>query len=166
LSQEDFEIFKQKKIAVVTCPASNCKLASAIAQTEKMVRSGIKVSLGTDGPASNNALDMFVEMYLASVLQKIINNNAASMDVIRVFEMSTKVGADVMGLTNCDILTPGKFADLIVIDLHQPNMQPLNSILKNLVYSGSKQNVKLTMINGKILYENGEFNIGIDPGEI
>jgi 5-methylthioadenosine/S-adenosylhomocysteine deaminase len=166
LSQEDFEIFKQKKIAVVTCPASNCKLASAIAQTEKMVNLGIKVTLGTDGPASNNALDMFREMYLATVLQKIINNNAASMDAIKVLEMSTKVGADVMGLTNCDILAPGKFADLIVIDLYQPNMQPLNNILKNLVYSGSKQNIKLTMINGEILYENGEFNIGIDTGEI
>jgi 5-methylthioadenosine/S-adenosylhomocysteine deaminase len=166
LSQEDFEIFKEKKIAVITCPASNCKLANAIAQTEKMINSGIKVALGTDGPASNNALDMFREMYLATVLQKIVNSNAASMDAIKVLEMSTKVGADVMDLTNCDILAPGKFADLIVIDLHQPNMQPLNNILKNLVYSGSKQNVKLTMINGKILYENGEFNMGIEPGEI
>ncbi|MDR3257134.1 MAG: amidohydrolase [Endomicrobium sp.] len=166
LSQEDFEIFKQKKIAVVTCPASNCKLSSGIAQVEKMVNFGIRVALGTDGHASNNALDMFREMYLTTALQKVITDNASAMDPIKVLEMITKVGANIMGLTDCDSLAPGKLADLIVIDLHQPNMQPLNDILKNLVYSGSKQNIKLTMINGKILYEDGKFNIGIDPEEI
>lgn len=166
LSQEDFEIFKQKEIAVVTCPASNCKLASGIAPVEKMVNFGIKVALGTDGPASNNALDMFREMYLTTALQKVINNNASVMDAIKVLEMSTRIGANVMGLTDCDTLSPGKLADLIVIDLHKPNMQPLNNILKNLVYSGNKQNIKLTMINGKILYENGKFDIGVKPEEI
>jgi 5-methylthioadenosine/S-adenosylhomocysteine deaminase len=166
LSQEDFEIFKQKQIAVVTCPSSNCKLASGIAPVEKMINFGIKVALGTDGPASNNALDMFREMYLTTVLQKVVNNNASAMDAVKVLEMSTKIGASVMGLTDCDTLSSGKLADLIVIDLHQPNMQPLNNILKNLVYSGNKQNVKLTMINGKILYENGKFNIGVKPEEI
>jgi 5-methylthioadenosine/S-adenosylhomocysteine deaminase len=166
LSQEDFEIFKQKSIAVVTCPASNCKLASGIALVEKMVNFGIKVALGTDGPASNNALDMFREMYLTTVLQKIVNDNAAAMDAVKVLEMSTKVGADVMDLKDCDCLAQGKLADLIVVDLNQPNMQPLNNILKNLVYSANKQNIKLTMINGKILYEDGKFNIGIEPEEI
>jgi 5-methylthioadenosine/S-adenosylhomocysteine deaminase len=105
-------------------------------------------------------------MYLVTILQKVVTNNAAAMDAIKVLEMSTKTGADVMGLKDCDCLDKGKFADLIVIDLHQPNMQPLNNILKNLVYSGNKQNVKLTMINGKILYEDGKFNIGINPEEI
>jgi 5-methylthioadenosine/S-adenosylhomocysteine deaminase len=166
LSQEDFEILKQKKIAVVSCPASNCKLASGIALVEKLVNFGIKVALGTDGPASNNALDLFREMYLVTVLQKIANNNAAAMDAVKVLEMSTKVGAGVMGLKDCDCLDQGKLADLIIIDLHQPNMQPLNNILKNLVYSGNKQNVKLTMVNGEILYEDGKFNVGIDPEEI
>jgi 5-methylthioadenosine/S-adenosylhomocysteine deaminase len=131
-----------------------------------MLDSGIKVGLGTDGPASNNALDMFREMFLATALQKLRSNSAAAMDAIEVLKLATKSGAEIMGLKNCDSLAPGKYADLIVIDLHQPNMQPLNNILKNLVYSGSKQNVKLTMVNGKILYENGVFNIGIEPEEI
>jgi len=69
-------------------------------------------------------------------------------------------------LTDCDCLAEGKLADLIMIDLHQPNMQPLNNITKNIVYSGSKTNVKLTMVNGKILYENGEFFVGDDPEAI
>ena len=71
-----------------------------------------------------------------------------------------------MNLTDCDVLAEGKEADIIMIDLNQPNMQPIHNIQKNLVYSGSKQNVKLTMVAGKILYENGEFFIGTDAYKI
>ena len=71
-----------------------------------------------------------------------------------------------MGLNDCDTLELGKKADMILIDLHQPNMQPLNNITKNVVYSGCRQNVKLTMVNGKILYEDGKFSIGMEPEEI
>ena len=68
-----------------------------------------------------------------------------------------------MGLPECDSLAKGKRADLIMIDLKQPNMQPENNLIKNLVYSGSKQNVKLTMVDGKILYEDGQFFVGESP---
>ena len=71
-----------------------------------------------------------------------------------------------MGLPDCDCLAVGKKADLVMIDLNQPNMQPENNIVKNLVYSGSKQNVKLTMVNGKVLYEDQKFDIGFDPADI
>ena len=71
-----------------------------------------------------------------------------------------------MGLQDCDVLAEGKLADIIMIDLHQPNMQPINHIVKNIVYSGSKQNIKMTMIHGKILYEDGVYNIGVDPEEV
>ena len=71
-----------------------------------------------------------------------------------------------MGLPDCDCLAAGKKADLVMIDLRQPNMQPENNLVKNLVYSGSKQNVKMTMINGKVLYEDNHFEIGFDPKEI
>ena len=71
-----------------------------------------------------------------------------------------------MGLTDCDDLAVGKKADMILIDLMQPNMQPENNLVKNLVYSGSKQNVVMTMVNGRILYESGKFDIGFDPKEI
>jgi len=75
-------------------------------------------------------------------------------------------GARAMGLDDCDDIAPGKKADLCVIDLHRPNMQPELNIPKNLVYSGSKENVRLTMVNGRILYENGEFFVGEEPEEI
>ena len=71
-----------------------------------------------------------------------------------------------MGLEDCDVLAEGKCADLIMIDMHRPNMQPENNLTKNLVYSGSKENIKLTMINGEILYEDGSFKIGEDVEQI
>ena len=71
-----------------------------------------------------------------------------------------------MQLFDCDSLAVDKKADLVMIDLNQPNMQPENNIVKNLVYSGSKQNVKLTMVNGKVLYEDQKFDIGFDPADI
>ena len=70
-----------------------------------------------------------------------------------------------MGLPEADCIAPGKLADLTVIGLHRPNMQPINNITKNLVYSGAKTNVRLTMVDGRILYENGRF-LNADTDEI
>ncbi len=80
--------------------------------------------------------------------------------------MATVNGAKVLRLFDSDVLAAGRDADLIMFDLHQPNMQPLNDIIKNIVYSGSKQNVKMTMIRGKILYEDGKFFVGEEPEKI
>ena len=88
------------------------------------------------------------------------------MDALTVLQMATVNGAKAMGLTSCDVLAKGKKADIIMIDLHQPNMQPIHDIPRNLVYSGSKSNVCMTMINGKILYRSGEFNVGDNPENI
>ena len=125
-----------------------------------------RFAIGTDGAASNNCLDMFREMFLVTALQKVKEMDASACPAFDVLEMATKGGALAMGLNDCDILAEGKCADFAVIDLDQPNMQPIHNIAKNVVYAGSKQNVALTMINGKILYENGIFHIGTDPEEI
>ncbi len=162
----DLEIMKRRGLWAVTNPASNAKLASGIAPITRMLDEGISLAIGTDGAASNNALDMFREMYLVSVLQKLAQQDAAACDACEVLKMATVGGAHAMGLEDCDVLAIGKQADLIVLDLMRPNMQPIHNIPKNLVYSGSKENVKLTMVAGKILYENGEFFIGAEPGKI
>ena len=166
LSQQDIDIFKRRGITAVHCPASNLKLASGIADIKAMHNAGINVALGTDGPASNNALDMFREMYLMSVLQNIKYGDAAAFDSLDVLRAATVGGAKAMYLDDCDVIAEGKQADLIVIDLHKPNMQPLNNIPKNIVYSGGKSNVRLTMCAGKVLYENGEYHIGEQPEKI
>lgn len=156
--ERDMEIFAEKGLWMITNPASNLKLASGIAPICEMRRHGMKnFAIGTDGAASNNCLDMFREMFLVAGLQKYREEDAAACPAFGVLEMATKGGALSMGLNDCDILAAGKLADLAVIDLKQPNMQPLNNIAKNLVYSGSKQNVKMTVVNGRILYENGKF---------
>lgn len=166
MNEEDMEICAEKNVSIVSNPCSNLKLASGIADLCGLLDKGVNVALGTDGSASNNALDMFREMYLASVLQKVTKKDASAMDACAVLRMATVGGAIAMGLTDCDTLAVGKKADIIMIDMHRPNMQPVNNIAKNLVYSGSKENVKMTMINGKILYENREFLVDEDIEEI
>lgn len=164
--EADMEIFARKGLSVVTNPGSNAKLASGIAPVDDMLKRGINLAIGTDGPASNNCLDMFKEMFLVTSLAKLRAMDAAVMDANDVLYMATAGGAKAMGLLDCDCLAVGKKADLIMIDLLKPNMQPINNITKNLVYSGSKQNVKLTMIDGKILYENQKFHVNMDVSEI
>lgn len=166
MSEKDRKICKEKAVSVVSNPSSNLKLASGIADLCSLLEMDINVALGTDGPASNNALDMFREMYLAAVLQKVTKKDASAMDADAVLKMATVGGSRAMGLTDCDVLATGKCADLILIDMHRPNMQPENHITKNLVYSGSKENVKLTMIDGRILYEDGMFYVDDDVEEI
>lgn len=165
MEEADFEILKKREIYVVTNPASNLKLASGIAPVQRFLKEGIPVAIGTDGAASNNCLDMFREMFLVTGLQKVVCDDPEAVPADEVLKMATVNGALAMGLTDCDVLDTGKKADLILIDLTQPNMQPLQNIEKNLVYSGSKQNVKMTMVGGKILYENGEFYLDV-PKEI
>ena len=166
MTDEDLDIMAEKGIYVVTNPGSNLKLASGIARIEDMLERGIHVAIGTDGPSSNNCLDMFREMFLVTGLAKVKGNNAAAVSAEQVLRMATVEGAHAMGLTNADVLAEGKFADLIMIDLQQPNMQPINNIVKNIVYSGCKQNIKMTMVNGKILYEEGKFSIGTPAEEV
>ena len=166
MTEEDLDICKEKGIWVVTNPASNMKLASGIAPITKMLEKNIGLAIGTDGPASNNCLDMFREMFLTTALQKVSIPDASALDANYVLKMATTGGAGAMQLRDCDVLAEGKKADLIMLDIHQPNMQPIHAITKNIVYSGSKQNVKMTMVNGKILYENGQFFVGAEPEEI
>lgn len=163
MTEEDMDIFRKRRLYAITNPASNLKLASGIAPIAEFERRKIPVAIGTDGPASNNCLDMFREMFLVTGLSKVREQDAASIDAMRVLRMATVCGAKAMGLNRADTLAKGKYADMILIDLQQPNMQPLHNIGKNLVYSGSKSNVLMTMINGKILYRNGEFNVGESP---
>jgi len=165
VSEREMEIVKARGMSVVTCPGSNTKLASGVAPVYEYLKRGIPVAIGTDGPASNNCLDFFREMFLTTGLQKLAHG-AEAVGAIDVLTMACRNGAYACGFDDCDCLAPDKQADLILIDLQQPNMQPLNNIEKNIVYSGSKQNVSLVMIAGKVLYEKGEFFIGDDPARI
>lgn len=160
MTEEDMEVLRRRRMYVITNPASNMKLASGIAPIADYVQHKIPVAIGTDGAASNNCLDMFREMFLVSGLSNIREKDAASLDAMEILRMATVGGARAMRLPRADVLAKGKLADIIMLDMQNPNMQPEHNIPVNLVYSGSKTNVLMTMINGKILYRCGEFNIG------
>lgn len=163
MTDEDVDIFRRRGLYAVLNACSNGKLASGIAPLRRFMDAGVRLAVGTDGPASNNALDMFREMYLINILAKLAEKDAAAGDPGLILEAAVGGGARAMGLADCDCIAEGKQADLIVVDMHRPNMRPVNNIVKNLVYSGNPGNVLMTMIAGVIRYEKGEFYVGEDP---
>ncbi len=156
-TDEDRDIFAKKGLWSVFNACSNLKLASGITPVYKFIEKDMNIAIGTDGAGSNNSLSMFREMYLDTVLSNVETNNAAAVDPFKILKAGTTGGAYCMGLNDSDVLAEGKNADLIMIDMNKPCMQPENNIVRNIVYSGDNSCVKMTMINGKILYENGEF---------
>ena len=160
MTDADMDVFRRRRLFAITNPASNMKLASGIAPVAEFERKRIPVAIGTDGAASNNCLDMFREMFLVSGLGKLKENDAASLDALQVLNMATVQGAKAMRLPKSDVLAKGRYADLILLDLQQPNMHPFHNIPKNIVYSAGKSNVCMTMVNGRILYRNGEYFVG------
>ena len=156
-TDEDREIFKKKGLWSVFNACSNLKLASGITPVYKFINEDMKIAIGTDGAGSNNSLSMFREMYLDTVLSNVLTENAAAVDPFKILKAGTSGGALCMGLTDCDVLAPGKKADIIMIDMDKPSMQPENNVVRNIIYSADNSCVKMTMINGKVLYEDGQF---------
>ena len=162
-TDEDREIFKKRGLWSVFNACSNLKLASGITPVYKFIKDGMNIAIGTDGAGSNNALSMFREMYLDCVLSNVETKNAAAVDPFTILKAGASGGALCMGLTDCDVLDAGKKADIIMIDMNKPSMQPENNIARNIVYSADNSVVKMTMIDGRILYEDGRFTtIDID----
>ena len=163
--EKDRDLFAKKGLWFVSCPCSNAKLASGIAPLKECIAQNVSLALGTDGPASNNALDMFREMYLAAVLQKLRTNDAAAIPAAAMLTAATVSGAQAMGLNDCDILAPGKQADFILVDTDAPNLQPAHHIPESLVLSGDRMNVEMTVCAGEILYDHGSY-LTLNAGEI
>jgi len=153
----DLEIFREKNINVVHNPTSNMKLGSGFAPIPTMLDMGINVALGTDGAASNNNLDMFEEMHLASVIHNGYLQNATVMNADTVIKMATVNGAKLQGRENCGEIKVGNKADIIAINLDAPHLYPALDEKALITYSAQSSDVCMTMVDGKILYENGEY---------
>lgn len=166
IDKDDYIILQQHNVSIAHCPASNLKLGNGFAPIYSYLQNGINVCLGTDGPASNNSIDMFREIYLSSILQKGLFNDPSAITAWQALKMATINGATALGLENVGLIKEGYKADLIRIDLSAINMQPVNSFVSNIVYSSSARNIKMTMIDGKIVYENGIFLNNINVEEI
>lgn len=157
VEESDIDLFAEKGATVAHCPASNLKLGSGMCNTYKFLQKGVNIGIGTDSAASNNGLDIMREMYLAAILPKGVCNRADIVTPRDVFKMATVNGYKAQGRADCGVIKEGFKADLIVIDLDKPNMYPDFDVLNNIVYSADKSNVVLTMVDGKVLYKNGEF---------
>ncbi len=157
VEDSDLDLFLEKNATVAHCPASNLKLGSGACNTYKMLEKGVNIGIGTDSAASNNGLDIMREMYLAAILPKGIQNRADIVTPKEVYKMATVNGYMAQGRGDCGSIKVGNKADLIVIDLDRPNMYPDFDVLNNLIYSANKSDVVLTMVDGKVLYKNGEF---------
>ncbi len=161
--EKDMELYKNKGLYAVFNACSNLKLASGIAPVSKFIENNINIAIGTDGAGSNNSLSMFREMYLDTVLSNIAEEEAAAVDPFKILKAGTSGGAYCMGLDDCDLLKAGKKADIIMLDMRHPNMNPVNNIPANIIYSCDVSSVLMTMINGNILFENGEYtSLNID----
>jgi 5-methylthioadenosine/S-adenosylhomocysteine deaminase len=151
LEDEEIEILCRTGAKVVTCPQSNMKLGSGIAPLKEMLAAGISVGLGTDGCASNNRLDMFYEMDSCAKLHKVKDLDPTSLPAHTVMQLATSGGAAVLGLQKeIGSLAPGKKADLILVDLAKPHLQPFYHP-DPLIYSASGSDVSTVIINGKVV---------------
>jgi len=154
LDEEDIEILAKKGTKVSTCPQSSMKLGSGIAPLKKMLEAGISVGLGTDGCASNNTLDLFSEMDVCAKLHKVKDLDPTALPAKTVLEMATSGGASVLGLADrIGSLSPGKRADVILLDLMQPHLQPFYHPYP-LIYAAGGADVSTVIINGKIVMQD------------
>lgn len=155
--ENDLDIFVRHGVTVAHCPVSNLKLGSGVAPVSRMLQKGVQVAVGTDGVASNNNGNLLEEIKLTPMLQKGIHRDPTLVTCTQVMQMATVNGASAQGRTDCGALKAGNRADLLMIDLNQPNLTPCHDFLHNLVYSMTESNILMTMADGKVLYQNGEY---------
>lgn len=161
-TDEDIELFARKGTVILHNPVSNLKLASGVAPIAKMLQAGCKVALGTDGVASNNNLNLWEEIKLMPMLQKGITLDPTVVSPAQTIAAATSVGAKALGYSHLGLLREGYLADLILLDLNGAHMSPCNDLESNLVYSAQGSDVRMTMVQGKVLYRDGEFTT-LDP---
>ena len=157
LEGEDFDILADKGVTVASCPISNMKLASGVCNVPRLLSKGVNVAIGTDSVASNNSLNMIEEMKIFAIANKGKQYDPTLINPTEALKAATLAGAKGQGRDDCGRLSVGFKADLIVLDLSKPNMHPVHNLANNLVYSASGSDVVLTMADGRVLYNNGEY---------
>ncbi len=155
LGPEDMDILARRGVKVSHCPESNLKLAAGVAPVPELLARGVTVGLGTDGAASNNNLDLFGEMSLAARLHKVWQGDPTVLPAPEVVALATREGARVLGLEDrVGTLSPGKQADLIVVDLNQAHLTPLYDPFSHLVYAARSADVRHVMVAGRWLLQD------------
>lgn len=161
VTDEELELVASSGAAIAHNPVSNLKLASGFARVRDMVRAGIPVSLGTDGACSNNSLDMFETMKLAAILAKGYSGDATAVPAMQALNMATVQGARIFRTPGLGTLVPGAPADMIALDLNEPNLCPMFHEASHAVYAASGKDCVFTMVDGKVLYVRGTYTDGL-----
>jgi len=157
LNERDITILRDRDVKVSHCPISNLKLASGVSPVPRLLDAGVTVSLGTDGPSSNNASDMFEVMKIAALLHKGVWRNPTLLPAEKVLGMATIEGAKAL-LWEREIgsIEVGKKADITILNFDKPHLRPLYNELSHLVYAAKASDVETVIINGDIVMENRE----------
>jgi len=155
LSDEEIQLLAETKTSVAHCPSSNLKLSSGVARVAEMLKAGVNVALGTDGPASNNDLDMLHEAQLAALVQKGVSGDPTVLPAEGVFAMMTINGARAIGAAErLGSLEAGKLADITVLDFNAAHLTPCYDIYSHLIYAARASDVRHVIINGKLVMED------------
>ena len=157
VTEEDMALMLEKGVSPIHNPTSNMKLGSGYAPIQRMLDLGLNVTLGTDGAASNNNLNLMEELHLAAVLHNGYHRDPTILKPAQLLAMATRNGAQLQGREDTGELAVGKKADIIALDLTKPHLYPNLDPLALTVYSAQGSDVAMTMVDGQILYENGEF---------
>lgn len=158
VTEEDMALLASKQVSVAHNPVSNLKLASGIAPVAKMLEMGVNVALGTDGVASNNNHDLFEEMKLAAILQKGVSGDPTLLPAHQALKLATRGGAFAQGREKeIGMLKVGYDASLIMLNVDRAHLQPVHDPLSTVVYSARGLDVCMTMVRGKVLYEDGVY---------
>ncbi|MCI0517422.1 MAG: amidohydrolase family protein [Woeseiaceae bacterium] len=165
-TDEEIPILVERKVGVIHNPTSNMKIASGISPVSKMLQAGVRMGLGTDGAASNNDLDMWEEMRLASFLQKVEQMNPEVMPASAVLTMATRGGAEAVGLGGVvgDLVT-GRKADVIQVSFDDVHFVPTYDVISHLVYVADEQDVVSVIVDGKLLMRNRDM-LTIDTARV
>lgn len=155
LEDTDLDILRDKGVTIAHCPSSNLKLGSGIAPVKKYIDHGIQVSIGTDSSASNNNLNMLEEINLAVMLQRGLTNDPKAIPLEQLLTMACKNGAKAQGREDCGEIKVGNKADIVVVDMDKPHLQPVYEPLTNIIFSAQASDIVLNMVDGKVLYKDG-----------
>lgn len=154
---EDYDILKEKGVTVATNPVSNLKLASGICDVPALLEKGINVAIGTDSVASNNNLNFLEEIKTMALVAKVKHMDPTLITPSQALYAATRGGALAQGRDDCGALKEGMKADILAFRTDTPEMNPVHDMMNNMVYSASDGDIAMTMIDGEVLYEDGEF---------
>jgi len=157
VSSREIDLMRMRGVGVAHCPVSNVKLGNGVAPLTDFLKAKITVGLGSDGPATNNCIDMFQEMKFACLLQRAAHCDPRVVKAEDTLRMATIGGAELLGMDNeIGSIETGKRADIIIVDFQKPHLYPRTNIISHMVYSVKASDVDTTIVDGRIVMRNRE----------